>query len=367
MDLSLRVVFTLLFFLSVLFSCYTVHAQSSRKLKNRGHSISAILVFGDSTVDPGNNDYIKTAFRTNFPPYGRDLPNHIPTGRCTNGKLVTDFTASYLGIKEYVPPYLNNSLSINELITGVSFASAGSGYDPFTAHIGSVNTMAKQREYFKEYKERLGQIMGTEKMESHIQKAVFVVSCGTNDFGINYFLLPVRRKQYIVAVYQKFVIQNAKDFLQGLLDLGAQKIAIVGVPPIGCLPILITLNSYNTFPERQCIDSYNTVAKQYNTMLQNELQIMIKNNVAKSGFMILYIDIYEPLLRLIQSHEKFGFEEWRRGCCGTGLLELGFLCSQISPVCPNPSKFIWWDSVHPTERVYYLLFEAFQDIIDRFI
>lgn len=54
-------------------------------------SFPAIFVFGDSTVDPGNNNYIGTPFKSDFPPYGIDFANHIPTGRFTNGRLVTDF------------------------------------------------------------------------------------------------------------------------------------------------------------------------------------------------------------------------------------------------------------------------------------
>jgi hypothetical protein len=37
-----------------------------------------------------------------------------------------------LGLKELVPPYLDPNLSDEELMTGVSFASAGSGFDPLT-------------------------------------------------------------------------------------------------------------------------------------------------------------------------------------------------------------------------------------------
>lgn len=43
--------------------------------------------------------------------------------------------AKYLGVKEFVPPYLDPTLSIEELMTGVSFASAGSGFDPLTPAI----------------------------------------------------------------------------------------------------------------------------------------------------------------------------------------------------------------------------------------
>lgn len=60
-------------------------------LTKNNTSIPAIFVFGDSTVDPGNNNYLPTVFKSNFPPYGRDYPLHKTTGRFTDGKLVTDF------------------------------------------------------------------------------------------------------------------------------------------------------------------------------------------------------------------------------------------------------------------------------------
>lgn len=44
--------------------------------------------------------------------------------------------ASYIGLKkELLPPYLDPNLNIEELMTGVSFASAGSGFDPLTPSI----------------------------------------------------------------------------------------------------------------------------------------------------------------------------------------------------------------------------------------
>lgn len=53
--------------------------------------VSAIFIFGDSTSDPGNNNFILTPFKGNFPPYGQDFANHVPTGRFTNGRLSNDF------------------------------------------------------------------------------------------------------------------------------------------------------------------------------------------------------------------------------------------------------------------------------------
>jgi hypothetical protein len=41
-------------------------------------------------------------------------------------------TASYIGVKQFVPAYLDPTLDVQELVTGVSFASGGSGFDPLT-------------------------------------------------------------------------------------------------------------------------------------------------------------------------------------------------------------------------------------------
>ncbi|PIA31312.1 hypothetical protein AQUCO_05100088v1 [Aquilegia coerulea] len=351
------------FFLFVFMFFVSVQAQTKTNVK---HSTTAMFVFGDSTVDPGNNNYITTGLKSNFPPYGINMPSHTPTGRFSNGKLPTDFIASHLGLKDYVPPYLNKTLSIEELMTGVSFASAGAGYDPLTTQINNVIPLQKQLEYFKEYKSRLTTALGTDKIESLFRNAAFIISCGTNDLAENYFTAPVRRYQYNITDYQNLLVQNVRTFVQSLLDLGARKFGFVGMPPIGCLPVIVTLNSPSAILQRGCIDEYSIAAKQFNQKLKAELKTM-QNNLANSGIIIVYADIYEPLLDIIQNYKKFGFDEWRKGCCGSGLVELGYLCNRHIAVCPDPSKFIFWDSIHPTEKVYYLLFKSFVGIVDKYL
>ncbi|CAI9298077.1 unnamed protein product [Lactuca saligna] len=56
------------------------------KTSTQSHKVSAILVFGDFTSDPGNNNYILNLVKGNFPPYGRDFANQKATARCTNRK-----------------------------------------------------------------------------------------------------------------------------------------------------------------------------------------------------------------------------------------------------------------------------------------
>jgi len=97
--------------------------------------VPAVIVFGDSTVDAGNNDYIPTVLRSNFEPYGRDLQGGKPTGRFSNGRIPTDFISEAFGLKPLIPAYLDPDFGIKDFATGVCFASAGSGYDNATSDV----------------------------------------------------------------------------------------------------------------------------------------------------------------------------------------------------------------------------------------
>lgn len=87
---------------------------------------------------------------------------------------------------------------------------------------------------------------------------------------------------------------------------------------------------------------------------------------------VIFLAIKDVILILLKIYKKFklgfikklivcifmafyhtGFEETNKGCCGTGLFEVTpILCDEITPVCHDPSKYIFWDSVHPTEVTY---------------
>lgn len=58
----------------------------------------AFLVFGDSLVDSGNNNYLATSARADAPPYGIDYPSHRATGRFSNGLNIPDLISYSLTI-----------------------------------------------------------------------------------------------------------------------------------------------------------------------------------------------------------------------------------------------------------------------------
>jgi len=98
-------------------------------------------------------------------------------------------------------------------------------------------------------------------------------------------------------------------------------------------------------------------------MLQNELNLMQLSS-ANPGARLFYVDIYGPLIDMIQSPAKFGFDKVNVGCCGTGDLETSFLCNPASYVCSDASKYVFWDSIHPTEEAYHNLYKGTRSTVE---
>ncbi|RRT47487.1 hypothetical protein B296_00053714 [Ensete ventricosum] len=194
----------------LLFRFHLARAQPSNCT---ARAVTAVIAFGDSIVDPGNNNVLLTVVKSNFPPYGRDFPGHVPTGRFSNGKIGTDFLASKLGVKELLPAYLGTNLGPKDLVTGVSFASAGTGYDPLTSAVASVTPMWKQLEFFKEYKRTLTGNLGEKKLTRLLSGSLFIVCAGSNDV-VEYFSDPMQQLSHGISSYAESLIRSASRFLQ---------------------------------------------------------------------------------------------------------------------------------------------------------
>ncbi|KAE9615118.1 putative triacylglycerol lipase [Lupinus albus] len=176
---------------------------------------SSILVFGDSTVDTGNNnDLIISVAKANHEPYGRDFPSHVPSGRFSNGKLVPDFIASYLNLKDTVPPYKDPNLSNDELLTGVNFASGGSGFDDYSSVFSHSIPVSNQIEYFKDYVGTIKEIVGEDKAKQILGDALVIISAGSNDVIINFYNLLTRKLEYNISGYQDFLHNNLQTYIQ---------------------------------------------------------------------------------------------------------------------------------------------------------
>ncbi|CAN1286257.1 GDSL esterase/lipase APG [Linum perenne] len=299
-----------------------VHAQDAL--------VPGLIIFGDSAVDVGNNDYLPTLFKANYPPYGRDFVTHQPTGRFCNGKLATDITGETLGFKTYPPAYLSPDATGSNLLTGANFASAASGFDEKAASLNHAITLPQQLELFKEYKGKLAKAAG------------------------NYYVNPLLNKVYTPDQYGSFLIPSFTSFVKGLYNLGGRKLGVTSLPPLGCLPAARTIFGYH---EQGCVSNINTEVQQFNKKVTSAAASLQKQ---LPGMKIVIFDIFKPLYDLVKKPSDFGFAEARRGCCGTGTVETTvLLCNPKSPgTCPNATQYVFWDSVHPSEAANQVLADA---------
>lgn len=235
MSISKTIVFGL-FVVTLLVSCNADANNTTQPL------FPAILIFGDSTADTGNNNYYsQTVFKAKHLPYGVDLPGHEANGRFSNGKIISDVISTKLNIKEFVPPFLQPNISDQDIVTGVCFASAGAGYDDRTSLSSNAIPVSQQPSMFKNYIARLKGIVGDKKAMEIINNALVVISAGPNDFILNFYDIPTRRLEYTTIYgYQDFVLKR----LDGFVRVKFRNFVFLGLRPVVDISLSYFFNTF---------------------------------------------------------------------------------------------------------------------------
>ncbi|KAH9309295.1 hypothetical protein KI387_037206, partial [Taxus chinensis] len=205
------------------------------------------------------------------------------------------------GIKELVPAYLNPSVAFQDLVTGVSFASSGSGLDNLTAATLSVIPFWKQIEHFEEYRNRLCELMGYQNARTMLNRAIVFITVGTNDFIANYFLQPTRPSQYNVNDYQEFLVQTYSSYIQKLYSLDVRRIGLINLPPLGCLPFEKTLRFLQG--RGACVEEINYAASGFNSKLVTMIEGL--KTQLPLGLKIVSLDYYSLVLDAIKSPHQY--------------------------------------------------------------
>lgn len=79
--------------------------------------------------------------------------------------------------------------------------------------------------------------------------------------------------------------------------LGGSRFAVMGMPPIGCMPLVKNLKGVTA-----CVDSLNQVAATFNSKLQAQLSELKTTLDIK----VAYGDIYNALISAIKTPTKYG-------------------------------------------------------------
>lgn len=171
---------------------------------------------------------------------------------------------------------------------------------PMILKLQGVIPLWKQVEYYKEYQKKLRAYLGDTKANEVISEALYATSLGTNDFLENYYTMPQRRSQYTIDQFQTFLVGIAKNFITNLYNLGARKISLGGLPPMGCMPLERTRNMGNG---NECMESYNVVAVNFNEKLNG---LVMELNKELPDIQVVLSNPYEPMLQMIKNPSSYG-------------------------------------------------------------
>ncbi|KDP33974.1 hypothetical protein JCGZ_07545 [Jatropha curcas] len=329
------------FFFYVIFLC-SIFLRTSAST-----ATSALFIFGDSSVDAGNNNYINTIpeNRADIKPYGQNGFFKAPTGRFSDGRVIVDYIAQYAKLP-LIPPFLQPSADYSY---GANFASGGGGVLPETNQ-GLVIDLPTQLKNFEEVQKSLREKLGEAKAREIIAEAVYFISIGSKDYLGGYLGNPKMQEIYIPEVYVGMVIGNLTNAIQALYEKGARKFAFLSLCPLGCLPIMRAINP--TASEDGCFEAASSLALAHNNALK---AVLISLEHLLKGFKYSSSNFYNWLSDRIQSPSKY---DGVSACCGNGPYGGIFTCGGNKKdvghfnLCDDANEHVWWDSFHPTERIH---------------
>lgn len=88
--------------------------------------------------------------------------------------------------------------------------------------------------------------------------------------------------------------------MQKLYNLGARKIGVTTLPPLGCVPAVVTIFGEDN---NNCVEKINKAAVSFNNKLNSTSQ---KLQSELSGLNLVVLDIYQPLHDLVTSPTDYG-------------------------------------------------------------
>ncbi|CAL5209130.1 unnamed protein product [Lathyrus oleraceus] len=307
-----------------------------------------LFVFGDSYVDTGN--FLNSSSYKH--PYGITFPGK-PTGRFSDGRVLTDYIASFLKIKTPTPYSFRNSSTLQY---GINFAHGGTGVfqtlingPNMTLQIDSLEKLIKQNVYTKQ----------------DLKSSIALVSASGND----YIAFISNRSITEIQSFTTSLINQISINVQRIHGLGINKIAIGLLEPIGCMPPITQVTFHLT-----CVDLLNLVSENHNQVLLKNL-LQLNQQLGKSVFVPL--DLYNAFLSTIETMQK------NRNDNSALMNPLEFCCKgecsknscgsvddngeKKYSLCEKPEVSFFWDKVHPSQNGWNAVYKQLQSSLGQLI
>ncbi|KAI4377221.1 hypothetical protein MLD38_014886 [Melastoma candidum] len=322
--------------LLLLFSAF-LSLSPRNSLLEAAPQVPCYFVFGDSLSDNGNNNNLIALAKANYLPYGIDFPEG-PTGRFTNGPNIIDYIAQLLGFDRYIQNF-TAALANQDFTRGVNYASGAAGIrDETGIQQGDRISLNNQLLRHSSIVAKIRAIQGTQAADSLLNKCIYTVGMGNNDYINNYFM-PAFYSTSRLYTPQQYAVVLANQYsnqLKDLHDLGARKVAILGPGLIGCAPQEVS--TFGATNGSTCNEQLNSEVALFNNQLRPLVQ-SLNNQFPDSNFTL--IDIFS-----ISSSTSLAQLNLTAPCCETN--PTTGTCKPNGAVCPDRKAYGFFDGYHPT-------------------
>lgn len=199
-------------------------------------------------------------------------------------------------------------------------------------------------------------------------ETLFFVFSGSNDY-INVLFFEDNYDLNIMSTYIDNVISGTGSAVKKLMQSGARRFVVMGLPYLGDTPRLVQTT------DREVI---NNAVDVHNERLQNQVQEWAQL-YPDADF--LYVDIGEYMKRAQNEPAKYGFTNTTEACIDVKLpMYSAFSTSPFANnfvlryaqvlqyrdasfaagdsnyhVCDTPDSYLFWDEIHPNSRAHGLL------------
>ncbi|KAF1007131.1 MAG: Thermolabile hemolysin [Luteibacter sp.] len=267
----------------------------------RGNPVERIVSFGDSLSDTGN---IYNELQQTFP-----IHTSWFLGRFSNGPVWTEYLARRTG------------LPLNTWATGG--AQSDNAY-------GVINGVKAQVDSFLRYIR-----LNTNRYD--VSRTLFTVWIGGND------AMNGRKAGDVIADLDKA--------LNALVDRGARKIVLMGLPDLTRAPAFRPIEGKEGTGRHDTDEVYATVSA-----LNEALPRLARDVATRTGADVVWIDAAKHFDSVLADPGAYGFSEVTRPCLALrsqgSQVYLG--TQQVRSDC-TPERYVFWDMVHPTTRMHELM------------
>jgi hypothetical protein len=157
---------------------------------------------------------------------------------------------------------------------------------------GSIS-LTRQLSYYRAYQNRVTRMIGRGNARILFSRGIHILSAGSSDFLQNYYINPLLNILNTPDQFADILLRSFSEFIQNLYELGARRIGVISLPPMGCLPAAITLFGAGN---KSCVERLNNDAIMFNTKLENTTRLLMNRH---SGLRLVAFNVYQPFLDII--------------------------------------------------------------------